>query len=193
MQEVLSLLEILNTNSFEKCLEVSYNIFYREFNNKISNLTFNYPLKYISPETKLPLWSGLKKFPHPIDFNPNQKHHISFLYVYSVILAETLGIKYPEKDEHYILETIKKFTIKKHSPVINISNIYTEEVVKEIIRSQEIFLLLKKELLSKDNSSLSNKIFSPAILKLDNEASIHIEFINISANIRGSNYGIEEV
>ncbi len=193
MQEVLSLLDIVKSNSFEKCLELSYHVFYREFNHKIGNLIYNFPIKYISEETQLPLWSGLKKFPHPIEFNPNHKNHLSFLYVYSVILAQTLGIKYPEKDEQYIIETLKRFSLKEHTPVLNISNNYNEEVVKEIIRSQNIFFQLKRELISKDNSSLSQRMFSPAILKLDNETSINIDFINVAANIRGSNYDIEEV
>jgi ubiquitin-activating enzyme E1 len=193
MQEVLALLDIVKSNSFEKCLELSFNVFYREYNHKITNLTYNYPIKCISVETQLPLWSGLKKFPHPIEFNPNHKNHVSFLYVYSVILAQTLGIKYPEKDENFINETLKRFSLKEHTPVVNITNKYNEEIVKEIIRSQDVFFQLKRELMNKDNSTLSQRIFSPAILKLDNETSIHIDFINIAANIRGSNYDIEEV
>lgn len=193
MQEILALLEIVNSNSFEKCLELSYHVFYREFNHKIVNLTYNYPIKYISEETQLPLWSGLKKFPHPIEFNSTNKNHVSFIYIYSVILAQNLGIKYPEKDEQSIVETLKRFSLKQHSPLINITNNYNEEIVKEIIRSQEIFFQLKRELVGKDNSSLSPKMFSPAILKLDNETSIHIDFINVAATIRGSNYDIEEV
>ena len=110
-----------------------------------------------------------------------------------MILSQTVGIKIPEKDENQIIEVIKKITKDIYNPIRFFTNYYDEDIVKEMLHAQELYLILRKKLQMTDISSLSNKSFSPVIFKLDNDNSVQIDFINITAKLRGLNYGIEEV
>ena len=193
MQNIILLLEVIRSNSFDKCLEFSYKIFYEIFNHKIYDFTFNYPIDYICKETGSRLWSGCKKFPHIIIFNHKEKNHISFIYSYSVILSNCLGIKISEKDEYYINEVIKKINKVEYKPIKYVQNNYDEETILEILHSQEKVLSLRKELKNMYNSSLKNIILSPIKFIVKNDLVTQNDFINITAKIRGSNYCIEEV
>lgn len=63
--------EANEAQSYQKCVELSVNIFWDVFHNQIAQLLNAFPEDHVIEETKKPFWSGLKRAPKVIQLDLN--------------------------------------------------------------------------------------------------------------------------
>ena len=197
------IIECIINEDYDGIINYAVKKYTDNFDWRIQQLLYNFPPDYKNEEGK-PFWSGSKKLPHNIPYNPNDK--LSFLFVksYVHIICHAFGIKVTKEQisDDYIKKVsantkIPKFSAKEMS--INISeNANDANSGKEVIignnleedekACEKIFDELKK--LKKDKID-ANKI-NPEEFEKDHDENGHIDFIHSSANLRARNYEIVE-
>lgn len=99
-QETLELVnKILNSDrahSYSDCVKWARLLFQENYNNSIRQLLFNFPPDQKTSSGAL-FWSGPKRCPHPLEFDPANDTHMSFIIAAANIRAFMYGIP-PQTD-----------------------------------------------------------------------------------------------
>ena len=197
------IIEILINNDFDKLIEYAVKKYTDNFDWRIQQLLYNFPPDSKNEEGK-PFWSGSKKLPHNIPYNPNDE--LSFLFVrrYVYIISHAFGMKVTKEmlSDEYIRKIssnikIPKFVPKKLS--INVSDnvndanagkveIIDSDLVRDEKKCNEIF----EQLAKLDKSKVDHKKINPEEFEKDHDDNGHIDFIHASSNLRARNYEIVE-
>ena len=191
-------------NDFDKVIEYAVMKYTDNFDWRIQQLLYNFPPDHKNEEGK-PFWSGSRKLPHNIPYDPNDD--LSFLFVkeYSKIISRALGLNVSEEklSDKYIREVSSKVKIPKFEPKtvkIDISEnnnnndtnkngeIITSDLEKDEKRCDEIFEELSK--IKRDN--IDGSKIKPEEFEKDHDENGHIDFIHSSSNLRARNYTINE-
>lgn len=100
MEEIKKLVDLKRSANFDKCVEVARLHFESLFNHQIANLLYMFPEDHKDKDGQ-PFWSGPKRAPHPIVFNPQDPLHVHFVAACANLIAFTLGIP-QNRDTNYI-------------------------------------------------------------------------------------------
>ena len=197
------IIEFLINNDYNKLIEYAVKKYTDNFDYRIQQLLYNFPPDCKNEEGK-PFWSGSKKLPHNIPYNPNDE--LSFLFVksYVHIISHAFGMNLTkeQKSDEYIKNISAKVNLPKFSPknmTINISeNANDANSGKEMIvgndlkQDEKMCEKIFEELKKLDKSKVdANKINAEEFEK-DHDENGHIDFIHSSANLRARNYEIVE-
>lgn len=91
MEEIKKLVDLKKSADFSKCVEVARNHFDALFNHKILNLLHIFPQDHKDKDGHL-FWSGPKRAPSPVYFNPEDPLHVHFVTACANLIAFNLGI-----------------------------------------------------------------------------------------------------
>jgi ubiquitin-activating enzyme E1 len=94
MEEIKKMVDLKKSADFDKCIEVARQLFTKYFTYDIQNLLYMFPEDHKDKEGQ-PFWSGPKRAPHAIFFDPTDPLHAHFVTACANLLAATLGI--PQK------------------------------------------------------------------------------------------------
>ena len=197
------IIECLINEDYDGLIEYAVKKYTDNFDWRIQQLLYNFPPDYKNEEGK-PFWSGSKKLPHNIPYDPNDKLSLLFVKSFVLIMSHAFGVKTTKEQlsDEYIKKISSKAKIPKFSAkqmTINVSdNINDADAGKEVIIGNdlekdeqlcdEIFMKLSK--LKKDKVN-ANKI-NPEEFEKDHDENGHIDFIHSAANLRAKNYEIVE-
>lgn len=95
------------SRSYEKCVELSVNIFWDVFHNQIAQLLDAFPANHIIEETGKLFWSGLKRTPEAIVLDLNDSLHIEVVQAAANIFAVVFNLPLVH-DIGYIKDIAKK-------------------------------------------------------------------------------------
>jgi len=206
LNNIKNLISIIKSNNFEQCINNGIKKFTENFDHKICKLIDEYPENHLNKDGSK-FWSGSKRFPHSIKYNPDNELSFTFVKTYSVILARTLGISIINNDE-YIKSVSKNFDIPKYIPKTennnNESDIKTNEE-NPLNNDDDLELLMEKLLQGTENqeiNSIKEEIeginidctkINPEKFEKDDDLNGHIDFIYSCSNIRARNYNIKEI
>ena len=107
--ELKIIIEIIIHNDYDKLIEYEVKKYIDNFDWCIQQLLYNFPPDSKNKEGKL-FWSGDKKLPHKIPYNPNDELSFLFGKKYVQILSGDFGLKLTK--EQLSDENIKKFLRK---------------------------------------------------------------------------------
>lgn len=100
MEEIKKLIDLKKSADFGKCVEVARLHFERLFNHEIQNLITIFPHDAKDKDGQ-PFWSGPKRAPTPIAYDPNDPLHAHFILSCANLVAFTLGIT-QDRDVHKV-------------------------------------------------------------------------------------------
>jgi len=191
--QVLKLYDSGNSN-FQTCVEWARLVFEDLFHNTIAQLLFNFPLD-ATTSTGAPFWSGPKRPPTPIKFDPNNATHLNFIIAAANLLAFNFNIP-AIKEPTAIKDMLAKVNVPHFEPKTGVKlksgeNDTTEEGAED--DDQKVANLIK-ELSKLDKSrypiGASGRCFEPAQFEKDDDKNFHISFITQASNLRAANYKI---
>jgi ubiquitin-activating enzyme E1 len=78
--------------SYHVCVELAIGIFQEVLNHQIRLLINAFPEDYINADTKKPFWSGLKRFPKPLELDLKDPVHVDLIQGAANIYASILGL-----------------------------------------------------------------------------------------------------
>ncbi|KAL6923631.1 hypothetical protein FSST1_000905 [Fusarium sambucinum] len=177
--------------TFEDCIAWARQLFESEFSNKIQQLLYNFP-KDSETSSGTPFWSGPKRAPDALKFDPNNPSHFGFIVAAANLHAFNYNIKSPGTDKSIYLRELENVIVPDFSPD---SNVKIQADDKEPVEEESSFDdndEIKKLADSLPSpSSLSGFQLVPVDFEKDDDSNHHIDFITACSNLRAENYKIE--
>jgi len=173
---------------FEQCVAWARFKFESYYNNDIRQLLHNFPKDSVT-SSGTPFWSGPKRAPNPLTFDPNNDTHMDFIEAAAKLHAFNYGLKgdYSREKIKEILSTVMvpEFTPKSG---VRIQVNDSEPLPQQSVNQSEL-----KELAEQipPASSLAGYRMIPCEFEKDDDTNYHIDFIAAASNLRAINYGIE--
>ncbi|ELR14473.1 ubiquitinactivating enzyme E1 1, putative [Acanthamoeba castellanii str. Neff] len=201
-QPVVQQVEILNAIhgslvserpfTFDQCIAWARTRFEDLFRNNIAQLLYNFPLDTITP-SGAPFWSGPKRAPSPLTFNPDDRTHMDFIKSAANLRAANFGLK-GSVEEGVFRAALGQVTVPSFVPRKGVKIQTKEDAATKVEQSEgdeEQAARLLAELPAP--STLAGYRVSPLIFEKDDDTNFHIDFIAAASNLRARNYSIAEV
>lgn len=204
-QQLESVAEVLVDNkatTFEQCIAWARMRFQDYFHNRIAQLTYTFP-EDATTSTGAPFWSAPKRFPRPLNFDPNDKAHAAFVQAGAILRAEVYGIPRPDwaADPAKVAAAAAKVDVPAFTPKagVQIETDPKAERTKPAAAPERTHddeaaiesLLSKLEAAAKELGS--GYKLSPIQFEKDDDTNFHMDLIAGLANMRARNYSIPEV
>eukprot|EP00668_Euglena_longa_P015862 GGOE01020036.1.p1 GENE.GGOE01020036.1~~GGOE01020036.1.p1 ORF type:complete len:1011 (-),score=303.01 GGOE01020036.1:145-3156(-) len=172
--------------SFQDCIHWARMKFEEYFNNNIQQLLFNFPVDTITNSGER-FWSGPKRPPAPIGFDPKDPTHVDFVTAAAHLRAVNYNIVPDNTDIAMAAANVMvpDFVPRK-------ANIQVEED-KQPQQPTEDSSKNVEDVLARLPPPASIKFrMQPIEFEKDDDSNHHIEFITACSNLRARNYRIPE-
>ncbi|RVE73454.1 hypothetical protein OJAV_G00047140 [Oryzias javanicus] len=176
--------------SWEDCVRWARCKWETLYNNDIRQLLHCFPPDEVT-SNGLPFWSGSKRCPHPLTFDPNNSTHIAYVMAAANLYGQIYGIK-GTRDTASIKQILGKVQTPSFTPKSSVKIHLTdkemeEERKKESGDAEKAQLEeIKGKLSSLKNSAQMNSID----FEKDDDSNFHMDFIVAASNLRAENYDI---
>ncbi|KAJ6236431.1 hypothetical protein M0813_27818 [Anaeramoeba flamelloides] len=195
LRSVYSDLSTKMAKDFQDCVNWAVELFTDLFRNQIAQLLFSYPLNAKNKRGE-PFWTGKKRPPVVIEFDPENDLHLDFVVAASNLRARIYSI---DKclDHNKIKEMSAKYMIPEFVPAkgvkiqVDENETNNDDDDDDFIEQDEIEINdLKKQLPNPKDSEVSAINLKPEKFEKDDDSNFHIDFITACSNLRASNYKI---
>lgn len=194
--------------TFEDCIAWARMLFETEFANKIQQLLYNFP-KDVETSTGTPFWSGPKRAPDALKFDPNNATHFGFVVAAANLHAFNYNIKSPGTDKAIYLRELENVIVPDFSPDSSVKiqaddkepvsnppfdlsgHVLTHEKDPNASTFDDNDELEKLTASLPSPNTLSGFQLVPVDFEKDDDSNHHIDFITACSNLRAENYKIE--
>ncbi|XP_057312702.1 ubiquitin-like modifier-activating enzyme 1 isoform X2 [Hydractinia symbiolongicarpus] len=194
----MQLLETLETvhkaiqnkpTKFEDCIKFARLLFQEYFYNQIAQLLYNFPPDQVT-SSGAPFWSGPKRCPTPIKFDPSIDMHLDFVVAGANLHAFNYGLN-GSTDRSLILKALKEITVPEFVPKSGVKISVTDQEAQNSANDVDDIKVenIKKNLPSPEN--LKGLKLNPADFEKDDDSNFHMDFIVACSNLRATNYQIQ--
>ncbi|KAI0132761.1 putative ubiquitin-protein ligase [Xylariales sp. AK1849] len=177
--------------SFEDCIIWARMLFEKQYNNAIQQLLFNFP-KDSTSSTGQPFWSGPKRAPDPLKFDPKNATHFGFIVAAANLHAFNYNINSKGMERATYLKVLDNMIVpdfspdpkakiqeKDSDPDPNTSGFDDDAELQKISDSLP------------PPSKMAGFKLVPVDFEKDDDTNHHIDFITAASNLRAENYKIE--
>ncbi|KAJ7390879.1 E1 ubiquitin-activating protein [Desmophyllum pertusum] len=175
---------------FADCVSWARIQFQENYHNTICQLLFNFPPDQLTSSGQ-PFWSGPKRCPHPLDFDPCEQTHMDYVVAAANLRAYMFGIK-GSRDQKLILNCLKTVTVPKFQPRSGVKiSVTDEEAAQEgsgAVDDDDLEKVKGAILAAKEK--LSGFKMAPVEFEKDDDTNFHMDFIVATSNLRAANYSI---
>eukprot|EP00794_Sanderia_malayensis_P007342 gene7342-8162_t len=189
LDSVKKALTVNNPKNFESCISWARLTFEEYFCNTIKQLLHNFPPNQHTSSGQ-PFWSGPKRCPHPIQFDPNDETHLNFVISAANLLAKNYGLK-GSQDVTFILKVLKTVDVPTFVPksgvVISVTDQEAEQAMQGTPDEDKLDEL--RDSLATPASLKGFKLY-PEEFEKDDDTNFHMDFIVACSNLRATNYEI---
>ena len=207
LNEIKEYLILLNSNNYEKCLELGFKIFYYNFKYRIEELLKINPIDTKNPDGSF-FWSGSKRIPSIINFDIKDKFCREFIISFANLISKCFNIEIKHDINDDLISSInerlnsnisglnnelEQLNIENDNDDIEQTNLNEENKFdSEQYKETKISNLLNEiETLLKNVDNNKQKI-TPEIFDKDDDSNGQIDFIYYFSNLRARNYKIQE-
>lgn len=176
--------------SFDDCVEWARKQFEKQYNNAIQQLLYNFP-KDSKTSSGQPFWSGPKRAPDPLQFDPNNPTHYSFILAAANLHAFNYHIK-PNNDRKYILSVLDRQIVTDFKPDPGVK-IQADDKEPDPNAGGPADDNAELEQMAKslpEAKTLGDFRLEPVEFEKDDDTNFHIDFITAASNLRAENYKI---
>lgn len=179
--------------SWEDCVSWARCKWESLYNNDICQLLHCFPPEQ-ETATGLPFWSGSKRCPHSLTFDPNSTTHMDYVVAAANLYGQIYGIR-GTRDCSSIRRTLEKVRVPSFTPKssvkIHLTDKEMEEDQKKDSDDAEKSRLeeLKGKLASPSLKSSAMQMY-PIDFEKDDDSNFHMDYIVAASNLRAENYDI---
>lgn len=119
LETIRNFLTTERPRTFEDCIAWARMLFETEFANKIQQLLYNFP-KDSETSSGTPFWSGPKRAPDALKFDPANPTHFGFVVAAANLHAFNFNIKSPGTDRSVYLRELDNVIVPDFSPDANV-------------------------------------------------------------------------
>lgn len=177
--------------TFEDCVAWARRFFQEMYHNQIAQLLHNFPSDQTT-STGQPFWSGPKRCPKALDFDPAVELHMDFVTSSANMVAAIYGIEGTRNRETIagILSGVKVTPFKARDGVrIAANDSEAQSMAQAEVTDQDRVAQLIEELPKPEVARAEVKIY-PADFEKDDDSNFHMDFIVAASNLRAENYSI---
>ncbi|XP_062314344.1 ubiquitin-like modifier-activating enzyme 1 [Osmerus eperlanus] len=163
------------------------------YNNDIRQLLHCFPQGQLT-SSGLPFWSGAKRCPHPLIFDPNNTTHMDYVVAAANLYGQTYGIA-GSRDYAAVRKVLEKVPVPDFTPKSTVKIHVTDQEMEEDKEKQiadvdqgRLEELERKLALQAQRSSAMQ--MHPADFEKDDDSNFHMDFIVAASNLRAENYEI---
>jgi len=191
-----SLKEFLVTekpSDFNDCIAWARLQFEKQYNNAIRQLLYNFP-KDSKTSSGADFWSGPKRAPTPLKFDPTDPTHMGFVVSGAHLRAYNYGIQVPKISPDDYVKVMDSMIIPDFQPDANVK-IQADEKEPDP-NGPSLTFADDAEELNKIIASLPSPKSLPGFrlhaveFEKDDDTNHHIDFITAASNLRALNYNI---
>ncbi|KAF8665805.1 hypothetical protein AX16_000249 [Volvariella volvacea WC 439] len=188
VEQIVSYLVTNKPLTFEECIVWARLQFERDYNNDIRQLLFSLPKDAVT-STGQPFWSGPKRAPDPLIFNPNDPLHLDYIIAAANLHAFNYGLR-GETDPAVFRKVLETVIVPEFTPKSGVKiQVNDNEPVAQAAAADEGDLQSITAKLPAP-SSLAGYRMTPVEFEKDDDTNHHIDFITAASNLRATNYGI---
>jgi len=175
--------------TFDECITWARLKFEYYYNNEIQQLLYSLPIDAVT-STGQPFWSGPKRAPSPLKFDPENSIHVAYIIATANLHAYNYGLK-----GNTDLVTFKKLSATVQFPPftpkagIKIQVNENEGVPDNQNHDEDDAASIAASL--PQPSTLVGYRLNPVEFEKDDDTNHHVDFITAAANLRALNYNIE--
>lgn len=187
LESVQQFLVTQRSLSFADCVTWARLKFEELYSNNIQQLLYNFPRDAVTSSGAL-FWSGPKRAPTPLVFNPESELHLSFISAAANLHAYNYGLK-GETDPSKLRALLADVIVPEFQPKkgVKIQVTENENVSQARGNADELDTVIAA---LPTPSKLAGFRLSPAEFEKDDDTNFHIDFIAAASNLRASNYEI---
>lgn len=175
--------------SFADCVAWARLRFQDQYNNQIRQLLYNFPEDQTTSSGAL-FWSGPKRCPKPIEFDPNETLHMDYIVAAANLRAAMFGLpKCTDREE--IARVLKLVKVPPFEPRQGVRIAVTDAEAQQSMggpTDQERLNIVQKELPTP--ACLKDVKLTPLEFEKDDDTNFHMDFIVAASNLRATNYKI---
>jgi len=192
LQTVLKLVVKEKPDNFNDCVAWARLTWQELFHNQIAQLLHNFPPDQVT-STGSPFWSGPKKCPKVLEFDPEDQMHFDFIEAAANLRAGVYGIE-GTKDVDQIKGILKQVVVPQFEPKsgvkIAVTDAEAQAQAENSMSDTQVLEQLLSELPAAADLKAGGMRITPAEFEKDDDSNGHIDFIVACSNLRASNYSI---
>jgi len=179
--------------SFDDCIIWARHQFEKNYNHAIAQLLYNFP-KDSTTGSGQPFWSGPKRAPDPLKFDPSNETHFTYVEAAAILHAFNYGITPNASREQYV-EVLNDMIVPDFQPDPTVKIQADEKEPDPNAQpaggddSDELQNIISQLPAPK---SLAGFKLEPVEFEKDDDTNHHIDFISAASNLRAENYKIEQ-
>uniref|UniRef100_A0A0C9RUB8 E1 ubiquitin-activating enzyme n=1 Tax=Fopius arisanus TaxID=64838 RepID=A0A0C9RUB8_9HYME len=161
-----------------------------QYNNQIRQLLFNFPPDQVTSSGQ-PFWSGPKRCPVPLSFDPEDPLHLDYIVAAANLKASVYGLP-RNRNRSEILKMLESVVVPEFIPRSGVKIAETDSQMQVSNGSGNVDherLQQLQEDLPKP-SELNGVTINPQDFEKDDDTNFHIDFIVAASNLRAANYKI---
>ncbi|KAI1855832.1 hypothetical protein JX265_012095 [Neoarthrinium moseri] len=179
--------------SFEDCIIWARTLFEKQYNNAIQQLLYNFP-KDSTSSSGQPFWSGPKRAPDPLKFDPKNPTHFGFVVAAANLHAFNYNINTKGIDKTTYVKVLDNMIVPDFSPDSNVK-IQEKDTDPDPNASSSFDDGAELQKLADSlpaPSKMAGFNLVPVEFEKDDDTNHHIDFITAASNLRAENYKIEQ-
>ncbi|KAM7006559.1 ubiquitin-like modifier-activating enzyme 1 [Tautogolabrus adspersus] len=163
------------------------------FNNDIRQLLHSFPPDQMTA-TGLPFWSGSKRCPHPLAFDPDSCSCMDFVVAAANLYGQIYGIT-GTRDSASVRNILENVSVPTFTPKSSVKIHLTDKEMEEDKEkdrddAEKARLEEFKEKLASPSLKGSAMQMFPMDFEKDDDSNFHIDYIVAASNLRAENYDI---
>ncbi|XP_049268863.1 ubiquitin-like modifier-activating enzyme 1 [Rhipicephalus sanguineus] len=189
LQELTKILVDERPWVFDDCVEFARLRFQKKYNSDIRQMLRVHPEGELTRKGT-PFWSGNRRCPHPIEFDPNNTLHMDYIVAAANLRAAMFGIA-QSTDREAITRMLEDVEVPVDDPQGNeVAVIYDSSMPRD---GASIDVELVGELLEELPAprDLEDLTLTALEFDTDDESNFHVDFIVAASNLRAANYNIQ--
>jgi len=192
MQTVLRMAVKEKPSDFSECVAWARLTWQDLFHNQIAQLLHNFPPDQVT-STGSPFWSGPKKCPKPLVFDPEDSTHFDFVEAAANLRAGNYAIQ-GTKDRDQIKAILKTVAVPefvaKSGVKIAVTDAEAQQQAENSASDSDILDQVLAELPEAADLKAAGMKIIPHEFEKDDDSNGHIDFIVACSNLRAMNYSI---
>uniref|UniRef100_A0A7E4URT3 E1 ubiquitin-activating enzyme n=1 Tax=Panagrellus redivivus TaxID=6233 RepID=A0A7E4URT3_PANRE len=174
-----------------QCVLWARDLFQQLYHNQIAQLLHNFPEDQVTT-TGVRFWSGTKRCPHPIDYNPEDPTHVDFVYSAAILRAQQYKLE-PIFDKATFAQIVSTYEVKPFQPSSNVKIAANDAEAAAIDENagavDETDTIVNNLTLALAKLQTRDELL-PIDFEKDDDTNYHMEFVTACSNLRAANYNI---
>ncbi|TKA79345.1 Ubiquitin-activating enzyme E1 1 [Cryomyces minteri] len=178
--------------TFDDCVAWGRYQFEKQYNNAIQQLLYNFP-KDSTTSSGVPFWSGPKRAPDPLKFDPTNPTHYTFVLAAANLHAFNYNINPKGISRDHILKVLDDMIVPDFKPDPGVKIQADEKEPDPNAHSASFDDNAELQKISSSlpaPKSLAGFKLEPVEFEKDDDTNYHIDFITAASNLRAENYKI---